>query len=116
MDVLVQQGAALTRHLPEAGDARTDEVTRMIDEVVRLRDPYQLRAGTDEAHVAFEHVEQLRELVETPLANEPPDRRMARIVEALVGLPAITAIENRVVGATVVLHRSELDHAIGLAV
>jgi hypothetical protein len=114
--VLVQQRAALARHLPQAGDAGTNEVPGMVDEVVGLCDAHQLGAGANEAHVAFDDIEQLRQLVEAPLANETADRRVARIVEAFVGLPAIAAIEVRVVRPTVVHHRPELDHAERLAV
>src|SRR4051812_9513938 len=88
----------------------------MVDEVVGLCNSHQLWTGTDEAHVALEDVEQLGQFVEAPLADEATHWCVARVVEALVGLPAIAAREVSVVRPAVVLHRTKLDHAKGLAV
>ena len=51
---------------------------------VALHQPDLLGARADEAHVAPEDVEQLRELVEARASQEAPDARDARIVAQLV--------------------------------
>ena len=62
--------------LPQAGDARPHEVTvvELGRELVDLRP--QRRPGPDQAHVAEEHVEQLRQLVEAGAAQDVPTRVM----------------------------------------
>src|SRR5207245_8405542 len=62
---------AATAHLPEAGDARLHHEPRS-DPVGILGDRIRdVRARADEAHLAAQHVPQLRELVE---ARAPQER------------------------------------------
>src|SRR3954469_22144846 len=58
---------------------------------VALADQRELGAGTDDAHVAAEHVRQLRQLVEAPLAQEAADAGEARVGGALVAPKAAPA-------------------------
>ena len=85
---------------------------RVIDETVTHRHLHELGAGPDEAHVTAQHVEQLWELVEAPLADEAAHLRVPGIGLRLVGEPAILPVPLVLgAGPTVVAHGAELDHA-----
>src|SRR5690349_2692768 len=76
--VLERRLAAETVHLRPAGDPRLDAlaVAVAVDALLEhAREVRPLGAGADEAHVALEHVQQLRQLVERGLAHEAAERR-----------------------------------------
>src|SRR5437667_12538255 len=59
--------------LRPAGDARLDQMAKVVKRdllFVALDTFFPFRSRTDQAHVAFEHVPQLRELIE-PQSSEP---------------------------------------------
>ena len=56
--------------LPEAGDARQHDVAALVPVVHELAVAQGQRARADEAHVALEHVEELRQLVEAQAPQE----------------------------------------------
>ena len=70
------------------------------------------RARADEAHLAAQDVQHLRDLVEREAAQERPDARDARVVldleERALGL--VATLELRLLGLGVGAHRPELDH------
>src|SRR5947209_19988221 len=72
--------AAPTVDLRPAGDARLHAVTEHVlrNLLAELIDEHRaLGPRADEAHVAAEHVEELRNLVEARAAQPPADRRRA---------------------------------------
>lgn len=64
---------------------------------------HQERPRTDEAHVAAQHVEQARQLIQAGRPQHAPERRQSHIIRQRVSSP-IDRIE----------HRPELDHLEGL--
>src|SRR5690606_28754829 len=80
---VVQAGVVTQRDLREARDAGAHALAeRIVLHVVaqRLEDLRLLRTRTDDVHITFQHVPQLRELVEARLAEETAEARDARIV------------------------------------
>ena len=76
----VEVGIVSVGHLPPAGDPRLhgkslQVVLGVLGNLVRQR-----RARADDGHLAQKHVEELRELVDGVLANEPADLGDARVV------------------------------------
>ena len=73
-DHLLERDVAAAEHLPEAGDARLqlEALARPVVDVLVLLEDQRPRA--DEAHLAAEDVEQLRQLVERVAAQEAADR------------------------------------------
>ena len=72
-----------TIHLGIAGDAGTTEMAHhvLVDDVAVLFGVGKhMRTGTDDAHVAFQHVEELRELVDVGLADEVAEGKFSRVV------------------------------------
>src|SRR4051812_21055047 len=76
------------------------------------------RSRAHEAHLALEHVQELRQLVERAAPQQPADVRDARIVgdleQALSGLILLLKLIPVSLGADV--HRAELEHLEQLAV
>src|SRR5437870_9435836 len=70
------------------------------------------RAGTDQAHLAPQDVQYLRDLVERVLAEERADPGHARVVldleERTRGL--VVVLERRLPRRRVDVHRAELEH------
>src|SRR6266550_8490789 len=107
--------AAAATDLPQARDPRLHEKPA-VDPVAVLRDGVRnVRAGTDEAHLAAEHVPELRQLVEARLAKESADPRDPGIVGDFVNGARRAllhqAADERAVrtGIRVGAHRPELD-------
>ena len=91
--VFVHLSVTPSLDLPESGQAGLDRVTGVLPRLVLGDDALQLRTGSDDAQRALEHVVELRELVEAPLAECLTDRREPGVVGVLVGDPAIVAVE-----------------------
>src|SRR5205823_14332026 len=119
--------AAQPVHLGPAGDARLDAMAVAVaGDVAReqLHELGPLRPGADQAHLALEHVEQLRELVERAAAQEAPDRGAAilplhaprRSVAAEQEFQRARAVllRRRLAGGEA--HRAKLVEVEGLAV
>src|SRR5437870_1046900 len=70
------------------------------------------RTGPDEAHLAAQDVQHLRDLVERVLAEERADARDARVVldleERSGGL--VLVLERRLPRGRIDVHRAELEH------
>ena len=76
----VEVGVVAIGHLPPAGDPGLDGQALQVEFRV-LRDLVgQRRARADDGHLTQEHVEELRELVDGVLADEPADLGDARVV------------------------------------
>ena len=97
--------AAVAIHLSPAGDAGTD---LMLDVVAGnlllelLDEEGTLRARPDQTHVTLEDIEDLRQLVDTGLPDEFPDRRDAGVIPLGPGLLLLGRILH--------LHGAELVH------
>ena len=90
-----------SRHLGPPGDARLHKVAHhvLVDErAVYLGMVEHVRARAHNAHVAAQHVEELRQLVDVGLAHEVAKGKLARVV-----LGALNAV-----GVFVDVHRAEL--------
>ena len=97
--------------LPQAGHPRGEVEPRARparDQIVLGVDQ---RTGTDEAHLATEHVPELRKLVETASPQEAPDAGNARVA---VELQPVRVVAERAEllgpGLGVDDHGPELDH------
>ena len=114
-DHAVEAGGVALRDLPPAGDPRLHGQALQVELGVLGDLVGQRRARADDGHLAQEHVDELRELVDGVLADEPAYLRYARVLlhlehgagdlvlplelgEALVGVP---------------IHAAELPHAEG---
>src|SRR5438128_4230315 len=107
---------AATAHLPEASDARLHDEPRADPVGILGEGIRDVRARADEAHLASQHVPQLRELIKARPPQERADTRDPRVAGHLVDRAARllthqAADERRVrlrirVGA----HRAELRH------
>src|SRR4051812_6806605 len=71
--------------LPQAGNARLHREPAPMPDVVFGNFLWQWRARSDEAHLAAQHVPELRQLVEAGPAQEPARTRQARIIGHLEG-------------------------------
>ena len=83
--------AGRAEDLPGAGHARREVQPAAVPALDLAVLVEHERARADEAHLAAQHVRQLRKLVERGAAQEPPDARDARVVgdlEQAVGLVA----------------------------
>ena len=107
---LTQVGSA--RHLPRTGNTRLHQHTSGIRLVVLCHFLGQRRARAHHAHVALEHVQELRELVDGVLADELPDLGDARIVLHLehgaCDLVLLLELGEALVG--VLVHGAKLPH------
>jgi len=98
-----------TGYLSPSRDARTAEMAChvFVDEfAVYLRMMEHVGAWADDAHVTFEHIDKLWQLVNIGLAHEIAKRELARVV--LGGL--------NIVGVLIDMHRAELDTLKGGAI
>ena len=114
-DHAVEVGVVVIGHLPPTGDAglhgkALQVVLRVLCHLVGQR-----RARTDDGHLAQEHVEELRELVDGVLADELADLGDARVVPHLEhgagDLVLLLELGEALVGVPV--HAAELPHAEG---
>src|SRR5689334_2408909 len=79
-DHLLERQARSTEHLPEAGQAR-DEVDPAPTPAVQLAVlRVDQRSWPHEAHLPLEHVPELRQLIEAPMAKESADPRHPRVM------------------------------------
>ena len=88
-----------------ASDARFDQQFLPIIALVELGFSPQIGARAHNAHVALEHVQELRHLIDRRLAHEGPDARHTRVVGAVVGRSIFHHQVRRVH-----LHRAQLVH------
>src|SRR3954465_15878433 len=82
-DRLLPREIGAAADLPPPGDAGLDEQPAVYVRLVARDLARQRRPRADQAHVALDDVEQLRQLVERPLAQEAADRRDPRVVADL---------------------------------
>src|SRR3990172_4670089 len=108
---VVEIDVAPSAHLPEAGDSREDLETLRVPQIVGVR-AERSRSRPYETHVAPQHVQDLRHLVEAGLAQEGAEPRDAGIVRDLEIGPrqAVYARELRLELRGVHDHGAELDH------
>src|SRR5262245_11956950 len=88
-------------HLCPARQPRSYDVAIDVERnlaLVPFRERYRLRARSDPAHVASQDIDDLRQLVETILAQEPPDP----------GNPLI-ALDCVIPSIMIMLHRPQLE-------
>src|SRR5699024_8570718 len=99
--------------LPEPGEAGLDEHATRGATVVRRDLAGERRARADEAHVAAQDVEELRQLVEGVAAQQPAERGDARVVAQLEQRARALVEVGEVVDLSLRAHthRAELDHA-----
>ena len=102
--------APQTRGLEEPSKARADQMTRMIEDATFLRHRIHFGTGPYEAHLAPQHVYELWDLVDAYAAQKAPQRRVPGIVGALVGESPILTLKSRPATASIMVHRSELQH------
>lgn len=122
LEAAVEADVVAAADLPKAGDAgrgHADDGQVVAD---LLFFTWQVWARADEAHLAFDDVEDLRQFVEAVLADELADLRDARVVAAeflellplLLGLRVLAEeVQEDAVG--VLIHRTELVALEGLA-
>lgn len=77
---LLLREVAAPGDLPRAGDAGLDEQAGGVERAVSSDFLWQRRTGTDKAHVAKEHIEELGEFIQRGLADEVSDLRNTWIV------------------------------------
>lgn len=111
----VEVGIVTVRHLPPAGDAGLHGQALQVVLGVLGHLVGQRRARADDGHLAQEHVEELRELVDGMLADELADLGDARVVLHLEhgagDLVLLFELGEALVGVPV--HGAELPHAEG---
>jgi len=109
---VVESQVAPARDLPQPGDARCDPETAVVMGVVAFHLPGQRRPGSDHAHVAPEHVDELGELVQAPGAQEGAHPGHPGVVPHLeeVALGFRLALELCQPLLGVVHHGAELEH------
>src|SRR6185503_1027506 len=96
--------------LPRAGHTRRQVETAAVPAGHLLVLVDDERARTDQAHLAAQHVDELRELVERRPPQEPPDARDPRVVgdlEKAARLVAVEQLDLALLG--VAAHGPELD-------
>src|ERR1700704_6520452 len=76
-------------YLRPTSDPRLYQVPKMVKRnflliTLRAFDPF--RARPDQAHVAFEHIPELRQFIESKFAQPSPDARDARIAFARINI------------------------------
>jgi len=107
----VERDLAAAVDLPQARDAGDDVEALAVLERVLLHLLRHGRARTDEAHVADEDVPQLRQLVDAGAADEPADRRDARVVLHLEDDAVLRLVLREQLGLArlgVLVHAAEL--------
>ena len=115
LDHAVKIGRIAVRHLPPAGDAWLHGQALQVVLGVLLNLARQRRARAHHAHLAQEHVEELRELVDGVLTYELPDPGDAGVLLHLEhgagDLVLLLELRQALVG--VLVHGAELPHAEG---
>jgi hypothetical protein len=115
---LLEGDLAPAAHLPHAGDPRAHREAAALPRLV-LRDlARDRRPRADDGHLAAQHVDELRQLVDAELAHEPADRGDPRIVLDLEHRAALLVLllERRAQLLGVHDHRPELEHVEEAAV
>src|SRR5690606_7547085 len=110
---LVERQVASPVHLPQPGQAGPHQEPLLLPLLILLDLARQGRAWPDEAHIAPQDIDQLRQLVETELPQVFPDAGQARIVRVLED-PSVTTDgpdQLRPLLVRIGDHASELDHA-----
>ena len=87
LDHVVVPDGVRPSHLPRSGDPRPDGVAPPSHRVEGLRCDGE-GAGADQAHVATQHVDELRQLVDREPSDDPANRRDPRVVTQLEQEPA----------------------------
>ncbi len=80
---VLDRGAVAGAHLRPAGEPGLDAVAQVVERDVLAQFGHERRAlgtRTDQAHLAAQHAEQLRQFVDAGLAHEGADRRHAAVV------------------------------------
>src|SRR6478609_8310377 len=115
-DHLGERDVAAAHDLPEAGEAggEVEAAAAVADDVAILFDDQRTRA--DEAHLAAHDVDELRQLVQRPLAQRAPERRDARVLGNLEHRRAALVVlvemaDLALDGVRVDVHRAELVDA-----
>ena len=112
-DHAVEVGVVAVGHLPPAGDPRLHGKALQVELGVLGHLVRQWRARAHDGHLAQEHVDELRELVDRVLADEPADLGDAGVVLHLEhgssDLVLLFKLGQALVG--VLVHGSELPHA-----
>src|SRR3989442_1573905 len=75
-----------------------------VERAVAIDDEGHLRPRADDAHVAGEHVQELRQLVEAEAPEPPADPRDPRVAGRAGGLGVAREVD---------VHRAELEHPEG---
>jgi hypothetical protein len=75
-----------SRNLREAGDARTNVVAPPMIVRIQWKVLHEQRPRSDETHIAAQHVEQLRQLVDRRRSQPPAKRRETAMVRQQVPL------------------------------
>src|SRR3954469_19684916 len=107
----MERDARGAEDLPVAGHARSEvqaAAVAPLDLAVLVHDEW---TRADEAHLAAQDVQQLRQLVQRRAAQAPPDARDARVVAYLE--QPVRLVPGREVGlhpVGAVDHRAELEH------
>jgi len=108
LGVLVHEAEPrLGADLPEPGDARLHGVALVLPRLVEPHDLDQLGARPDEAHVAGEHVGELRQLVEAPAPQQRAEAGVAGVVLPLVADPPLD-LDGHLAATAVRVHGPEL--------
>ena len=112
-DIAVERGILARLHLPQAGDARQSLEAAQVAQLVLPHFAGQRRTRTDDAHVAAQNIEELRQLIQRILAQESAQPGDARVVGDLEQ-HAVALVHVHHVGAPllrVAHHGAELDAA-----
>src|SRR6266542_1242130 len=104
-------------HLPKSGDAWLRVETPKVMILIMLEIRFEEGARSDKRHIADEHVDELREFVEAPAAEEatkPGNARISRNFEKarIAGVVQVRQPPFLEVGANA--HRTELEHSESL--
>ena len=103
--------ATKTIDLSPTGDPRFHGVAHIVMWDVVLKIPNQLgalRTRADQAHFAFEHIPELRDLVDVPLPHQCADSKAARVIFCgPADLPVFLRVKS---------HTANLQHVEGLAI
>lgn len=65
LNVFMDQVSAVSAKLPQPGDARVDLKALALALSITAHDEWHFRSRPDQAHIAFQHIEQLRQLIKT---------------------------------------------------
>jgi hypothetical protein len=97
------------RDLPQSRQPRLDVMPFVLPRLVPRHDGREFGPGADQAHLPAGHVEELRQLIQAPPAQETADGRMPGVGAGLVRAPAIGKGNRHVRPAPVGEHGPELQ-------